>query len=263
VVKVNAPELLRGQFDKRSWRGETIAFSGITDCYQPLEAAYRLTRRCLEVCLEYRNPVGVITKGAVVRRDVDVLADLSRRARAHVTLSIPFADDETGRKIEPYASPISKRFETLRILSEAGISTGIAIAPVIPGLNDSKIPELLARAKDAGAQSAFMVLLRLPREVRPVFDVRLDQVLPERAAKIRSQIKQMRGGKMNEAMFHARMHGVGPRWDVIQALFDGHARRLGLIDDHDDDGGTGGETEIEEPTTFRRPSAQRDLFEDL
>jgi hypothetical protein len=163
VVKVNAPEVLRATFMKPSWKGELIAFSGDTDCYQPLEASYELTRRCLEVCAEFRNPVGLITKSAVIRRDVALLARLAREARLRVTLSIPFAHDDVARKIEPGASSPSRRFDTLRMLSDAGIATGVAIAPVIPGLNDPDIPEILERAHAAGARSAFMILVRRPR----------------------------------------------------------------------------------------------------
>ena len=147
VVKMNAPELLRKELGKRSWAGETIVFSGNTDCYQPLEASYELTRRCLEVCLEHSNPVGIITKGALVRRDVALLAELAKKARLHVNLSIAFASDELARKVEPYANRPSNRFEAMRRLAEAGVSTGIMVAPIIPGLNDSDIPELLERAR--------------------------------------------------------------------------------------------------------------------
>jgi DNA repair photolyase len=167
VVKTNAPELFRETLLRPSWRAETIALSGNTDCYQPLEAVYGLTRRCLEICAEFRNPVGIITKGALVRRDVDLLAKMARETRVWVSLSIPFSDDRTGRAIEPNASLPSQRFETLRILSSAGIPTGIGIAPVIPGLNDSDIPRLLERAREAGARSAFLTLLRLPAETSP------------------------------------------------------------------------------------------------
>lgn len=150
VVKTNAPEVLRAEFMRPAWEGESIVFSGITDCYQPLEASYALTRRCLEVCLDFQNPVSITTKGALVRRDVDLLGKLAKRARATVHMSIPFPSDEMARKIEPYASRASHRFEALKALSDAGVATGIAIAPVIPGLNDTAIPELLARAHEAG-----------------------------------------------------------------------------------------------------------------
>ena len=252
VVKVNSPELLRAQLSRRSWKGETIIFSGNTDCYQPLEAVYELTRRCLEVCAEFRNPVAIITKGALVRRDVDLLARMSREGSASVALSIPFSDDAMSRAIEPNASLPSQRFETLRLLSEAGISTGVGVAPVIPGLNDSQISEVLERARAAGATSAFMTLIRLAGQTLPVFRERLELALPDRANKVWSAIQQTRGGKFNESQFGLRMRGVGPRWDAIHSLFDVECRRLGFNKER--------VGEQEEETTFRRPGAQRNLF---
>jgi DNA repair photolyase len=262
---VNAPELLREAFLRRSWKGESITFSGNTDCYQPIEASYRLTRRCLEVCLEFQNPVHVITKGALIRRDIELLAALTRRARCSATVSIPFSDDEMGRKIEPLASACSQRFETVRALTAAGISTGVNIAPVIPGLNDTQIPEILARAREAGAVCAALLPVRLAAEVLPVFRERLVAAYPQRAAKVESAIMQIRRGKMNESAFGDRMRGFGPRWQAIQALFDTHCRRLGLDfgwmrEDEGGGGGDGDPTEGDEPTTFRRPSSQQTLF---
>ncbi len=255
VVKINAPELLRQAFDKRSWRGETIVFSGNTDCYQPLEAKYGLTRSLLEICYAYRNPVGLITKGSVIRRDIELIAKLARDARCRVTVSIAFADDASARAIEPGASPISKRFETLRQLAEAGIPCGVSLAPVIPGLNDSHMPEILERAKDAGASHAFIVLLRLPLEVLPVFDERLQKAMPLRHAKVMNAIREMRGGKMYESEFKQRQIGHGERWKLIEQLFAMHVRRLGL-----NQGSTVMERENDAPTTFRRPDEQMTLF---
>lgn len=258
VVKVDAPELLRDAFQKKSWRGESITFSGNTDCYQPLEAEYRLTQRCLEVCHEYRNPLHIITKSALIRRDVELLTRLARDARCSATISIPYADDATGRAIEPYASSVTARFETVRILASAGIVVGVNIAPVIPGLTDSDIPEILERAKAAGARGAAMMPVRLAAEVLPVFLERMTIAFPGKISRIKSAIGQIRDGKLNQSEFGKRMVGEGPRWLAIKSLFDTHCRRLGLNgfdpefpDRHEDD----------EPTTFRRPSAQRDLFQ--
>lgn len=255
VVKTNAPEVLRAELMRPSWQGETIVFSGITDAYQPLEATYTLTRRCLEVCLDFQNPVSITTKGALVRRDVDVLAKLAQRARATVHVSIPFASDELARKIEPYASRASHRFDALKALSDAGVTTGIAIAPVIPGLNDTAIPELLARAHEAGARRAFLVLLRLPSEVLPVFDERLEAAVPERANKVRNAVREMRGGAMNQSSFGERFRGSGARWDMIERLFEAHCKKLGI--------NTTRLIEEDEraATTFRRPSRQGVLFD--
>jgi len=228
VVKVNAPEALERELARRSWKRELVVFSGNTDCYQPLEASYTLTRRCLEVMLAHRNPIGMITKGALVRRDIDVLAKLAERSLVHVSITIPFAQDEIGRKLEPGASSPSKRFETLRALSEAGIPTGIAISPMIPGLNESDIPELLERAKAAGATSAFMTLLRLSAEVLPVFRERLSETMPGRAKKIESAIRDMRAGRMNDSNFGSRMSGSGARWEMVERLFAVQCKRVGL-----------------------------------
>jgi len=255
VVKVNAPELLREAFEKRSWKGESITFSGNTDCYQPLEASYQLTRRCFEVCLEVRNPLHVITKSALIRRDIALLSELSRKAGAGVTLSIPFADDAMGRAIEPLASSCSNRFETIRMLAEAGVRTSVNVAPIIPGLNDSQIVEVLERAKAAGAERAAMILVRLPKEVLPVFTERLDAAFPQRAGKVKRAILEMRGGKMNTAEFGDRMAGKGPRWDAISTLFELTARRLGLTT------WDGAEDTRETASTFKRPKAQRELFD--
>lgn len=252
VAKVNAPELLREAFDAKRWRGETIVFSGNTDCYQPIEARYQLTRRLLEVCLAYRNPVAIITKSLLVRRDLDVLVDLARDARCMVTISCGFADDEDAKRIEPFAPPPSKRFETMRALSDAGIPVAVSLAPTIPGVNDSQIPEVLARARDHGALSAFHTMLRLSAEVREVFEDRITEAYPQRAGKILGGVRAMRGGEMNRSDFGDRMRGEGERWNAIARLFEVHAKRNGL-DQHRF-------AFDEEPTTFRRPTAQLDLF---
>jgi DNA repair photolyase len=256
IVKIDAPAMLEDTFKKKSWKGELILFSGNTDCYQPLEGSYRLTRRCLEVCLDFQNPVGVITKSALVRRDVDVLAKLVEKARANVTLSIPFAHEEMARAIEPYASSPASRFETLKRLSEAGIPCGVNVAPVIPGLNESDVAEILDRAKEAGAERAALIPVRLANEVLPVFLERLAAAYPDRVGKVTRAIREMRGGKMNQGEFGRRFEGLGPRWAMTERLFDAHAARLGLRTRM-----SGSESFDEDaPSPFRRPSAQASLF---
>jgi DNA repair photolyase len=264
VVKVNVAERLKATFDRPGWRGEAIVFSGNTDCYQPLEATYGLTRACLEVCAAYRNPASIITKGVLVRRDRDLLAELAREAGCKVHVSVAFARDEDARRIEPFASPPSKRFETVRLLREAGVPVGVGLAPIIPGLNDAQIPEILARAADAGAESAFLGLLRLSREVLPVFTERLEEAYPLRTKKVADALREMRGGAMNDARFGARMRGQGPRWALVEALFESSLRRYGL------DGGRGsderapsrGPAASDGPSPFRRPTAQLGLFDE-
>jgi DNA repair photolyase len=228
IVKINAPEKLHETFMKPSWKGECIVFSGNTDCYQPLEASYKLTRQCLEMCHTFRNPVALITKSALIQRDVDVLANLSRDASCHVSMSIAFSDDKMARLIEPTAPNPTARFKAMRILSEAGIRVGVGVAPIIPGLNDDQIPEILKRAKENGATSAFRVLLRLAAEVKPVFIERLQEAFPDRSNKVLNAIRQVRGGKLYQSEFHKRMEGSGERWKVIEQLFDMTCKKVGL-----------------------------------
>ena len=236
VIKRNAAELLRRELAHRRWKKgrDTIAFSGVTDCYQPLEASYELTRRCLEVCHEFSHPIAIITKSALVRRDLDLLARMSARGGAHVSLSIPFASDEDARKIEPLASAPATRFETVRRLAQAGVTVGVGIAPLIPGLNDAAVAEILERARAAGASDAFMVLLRLPAEVKPVFEERLRETFPGRAEKVFHALREMREGRLNRSEFGLRMRGAGARWQAIEQLFEAQCRKLGLNHRHYD-----------------------------
>lgn len=229
VVKVNAAELLRKKLASRSWDGSPIAFSGDTDCYQPLEASYGLTRACLEACLEASNPVLVITKSFLVSRDAALLASLSQRARVTACISVAFANDEMARKVEPGAPRPSKRLEALRRLADAGVRTGILFAPIIPGLNDDQIPEVLERARDAGAQFASRSLLRLPHSVREVFFENMRREFPDRAARVEARLRETRGGRLNDADFGTRMRGRGTYWELVDATFRVHAARLGLM----------------------------------
>lgn len=256
VVKTNAAELLRQELKKREveLRGQAIAFSGVTDCYQPLEASYGLTRRCLQTCRDFRQPVGIITKGALVERDADLLGELARGAGAVVHLSIPFLDAADARAIEPQAPSPERRFRTMRVLADAGVPVGIAIAPVIPGLNDHAIPALLREAKAHGADKAFAILLRLPREVEDVFVERLRQALPLRADKVLSWLSAMHGGKLKDSRFGERMRGQGPRWEAIDGLFRIWARKLGLA--------VGERSQVSMPKNQPRGPRQRSLFGD-
>ena len=251
VVKTNAPELLRRKLTRESWRGETVVFSGVTDCYQPLEASYELTRRCLEICVEFRQPVGVITKGALVERDVDLLAELARHSAATVFVSVPFIDADDSRAIEPYVALPERRLRALRTLADAGVPAGVSVSPLIPGLNDHQVPAILEAARDAGATQAFHVLLRLPAEVEQVFAERLRQAFPLRADKVLSLLRAMRGGRTNDARFGTRMRGEGARYRLIEDLFARTARRLGLT----------APLAAVAPSPFRRPHRQQGLFD--
>jgi DNA repair photolyase len=203
-------------------------FSGVTDAWQPIEAAKRLTRGCLEVCHIHRNPVSIVTKSSLIRRDVDLLATMARAGGVSVAISIPFLDETIGRAIEPGAPTVNRRFETIRALADAGIRTGIAVAPLVPGLGDADVPGLLRRAADCGASFAFRILLRLPGCSREVFLERLRLRLPGRAARVEARIRDTRGGQLNESRFGRRFTGEGRYWEAIDALWHLAARRAGL-----------------------------------
>jgi len=228
VVKPEAPVLLRKALLRPSWEGELIVFSGNTDCYQPLEASYGLTRACLEVCADFRNPVGIITKSALVPRDLDLLRRLHEEAWVQVYFSVAFADAETARKVEPQVPTPAKRFEAMRRLSDAGIPTAISIAPVIPGLNDDDIPELLQRARESGACGGTFILLRLSGHVETVFLERMAAAFPERIGKIVNRIKEVRGGKLTEGQFFKRHEGSGTYWNFLEQVFEVSYRKAGF-----------------------------------
>lgn len=251
VVKVNAPALLRQELMKPSWKGDEIVFSFTSDPYIPLEANYKLTRQCLEICAEFRNPIGVITKSALIRRDIDVLQKLTRDARLAVFFTIPFTDREVARAVEPYAPLPEARFHAMADLAAAGITVGIGIAPVIPGLS-SELPVLLKRAKEAGATLAFINMLRLPGSVAPYFEDRLREKLPTKANRVLNRIREARGGKLNSSVFGERMRGKGEYWAATERLFKIHSERLGFNKSNRHTART--------ESTFRRPSSQATLF---
>jgi len=253
IAKVNAPELLRKELMKPSWKGDEIVFSFTSDPYIPMEAIYKLTRRCLEVCAEFRNPVGVITKSALIRRDVDVLQRLAEEASVGVYFSSPFADYATARAVEPFAPSPNARFEAMKTLAAAGIQVGIGIAPTIPGLS-TDIPGLLQRAKDCGATKAFINMLRLPGSVAPYFEQRLREKLPTKADRVLHRIRDARGGKLNSSVFGERMRGKGQYWEAQHKLFDVYSKRLGFNEHRV---GSERHTRV---NTFRRPTAQGSLF---
>jgi DNA repair photolyase len=251
VAKVRAPELLRKELMRPSWKGDEIVFSFTSDPYIPLEASYKLTRRCFEVCAEFRQPIGVITKSAMIRRDIDVLQEISRNAHLGVFFTIPFVDVASARAVEPYAPLPEARFHAMSALADAGITVGIGIAPVIPGLS-SDIPVLLKRAKEAGARHAFINMLRLPGSVASYFEEQLREKLPTKAERVLNRIREARDGKLNSSVFGERMRGKGQYWEATEQLFRIHCERLGF--------NKRGEHKTARTTTFRRPSAQQSLF---
>src|SRR5437660_662413 len=253
VVKVHAAELLRHELMKLSWKGDQIVFSFTSDPYIPLEANYKLTRRCLEVCAEFRNPIGIVTKSALIRRDVDVLQRLSQEASVGVYFSIPFADFATARAVEPFAPSPNARFEAMKTLAAAGIQVGIGIAPTIPGLS-TDIPGLLQRAKDCGATKAFMNMLRLPGSVAPYFEKRLREKLPTKADRVLNRIRDARGGRLNSSVFGERMRRKGQYWEAQQKLVEGYSKRLGCNEHR------GGSERQTRRNTVQPPPAQGSLF---
>ncbi len=252
VFKPKAAELLRETFEKPSWKGELIMFSGVTDCYQAVEKDLGLTRACLEVCLEYRNPVSIITKSALVERDVDLIAELAREAGASLSVSLAWTDAELARTIEPWAASPQRRLKVIETFAKAGVPVGIMMAPIIPGLNDSQMVKLLELAKDAGAQWAGWTLLRLSGAVKEVFEDRLRVSLPLVADRVMHRIRETRGGKLYDATYGVRGRGVGVYAETIKTMFDTTVKRLGLNNREWPD----------TPSRFRRPpkGGQLSLF---
>jgi len=228
MVKHDAPELLRQTLRSPRWLPQVVSLSGNTDCYQPAERHLRLTRRCLEVFGEFRNPVGVVTKSALVARDVDVLKALAADGVAHVFLSVTSLDGELARRMEPRAARPDRRLDAVRVLSEAGVPVGVLIAPVIPGLNDEEIPRILQAAAAVGARTASWVLLRLPKPVDQLFAAWLTEHFPARRERVLGRIRECREGRVSDARFGTRMRGEGVYAEHIAALFRTAARRYGL-----------------------------------
>jgi DNA repair photolyase len=246
VIKPGVAALLREAFEKKSWQGELIMLSGNTDCYQPLENEYRLTRAVLEVCAEYRNPVHIITKSALVERDIDVLQELNAEASVGVSVSIPFWNAQTARKLEPFVTTPERRMKTVERLAAAGIAVTVNVAPLILGLGDRDVPSILEAARAAGARGASLIPLRLPGAVKEVFTERLQSAFPLAAEKVLRRTREMRAGKLYDARFGARMSGEGEMFHAVERLFQQTCARLGL------DGGEGHRQP--RPSTFRRPT---------
>lgn len=231
MVKLDAPKLLEEAFRKKSWVPQTIMFSGNTDCYQPVERRLGITRECLRVFLEFRNPVGVITKNALIQRDIDILSELASMNLVNVVISITTLKRELSRKMEPRTSVPSKRLETVEKLAAAGIPVGVNTAPIIPGLNDEEIPAILKAAAERGARSAGKVMVRLPHSVKELFNEWLMRVYPEKASKIINRIKDIRRGELSSAEFGKRMRGEGQYAEQIHRLFKTCCSRYGLNKD--------------------------------
>jgi DNA repair photolyase len=228
LVKEDAPALLRKELASKKWRPQVLAMSGVTDPYQPIERRLKLTRQCLEVLVEFRNPVGIITKNHLVARDKDLIGDLARLNAAAVFLSITTLDAELARTMEPRTSQPQGRLNAITELVEAGVPCGVMVAPVVPGLTDHEIPKILEAAAKAGATFAGYTILRLPHAVSALFEAWLGQHYPEKKDKILSRIRAIRGGRLNEGRFMTRMRGEGIFAKLISELFALGCRNAGL-----------------------------------
>ncbi len=209
VVKENASELLRSELSARKWKPQVLVMSGVTDCYQPIERTLEITRRCLGVMAEFRQPVGIITKNHLVTRDIDHLRTLAAHQAAVVNISITTLDAELAKTLEPRASAPARRLAAVEELSAAGIPVRVLMAPCIPGLNDHEMPAIFAAVAKAGARGVGYVPLRLPGAVAPVFEDWLERTVPGQKEKILNRVRSMRGGKLNDPRFGSRMSGEG------------------------------------------------------
>jgi DNA repair photolyase len=228
VVKQDAPKLFRAFLARKSWQPEVVVFSGVTDCYQPAERQFKLTRRCLEVALDCRQPIAIITKNALVLRDLDLLREMAEHSLVHVNISVTSLDVELARAMEPRTSIPPARLRAIQALAEAKVPVRVMVAPIIPGLNDSEIPAILQAAKSAGAASAGHTLLRLPWTVRPVFLEWLHRTQPLKAARVESLIRVTRDGNLNQSAWKLRMTGSGPLADQIHKIFALFTKKLQL-----------------------------------
>lgn len=228
VVKHDAARLLEAELAKPSHRPGKIAMSGVTDCYQPVERKLGITRACLEVMARFRQPVALITKNALVARDVDHLAELARHGAVCVYLSVTTLDPKLARILEPRASSPRSRLEAMRRLADAGVPVGPSAAPMIPGLNDSELPAILAAAKEAGASFAAYSMVRLPGAVAGIFGDWLERHFPDRKEKILNRVRSARGGALNDSTPGQRMRGDGEAAAQLRALHHATCRRLGL-----------------------------------
>jgi DNA repair photolyase len=252
LVKEDAPELLRKELASPRWQPQTLAISGVTDPYQPVERRLQLTRRCLEVLVEFRNPVAIITKNRLVTRDLDLLGELARHDAAAVFLSVTTLDRGLRQKLEPRTSDPQARLAAIAELAQAGVPTGVLVAPVIPGLTDHEMPAIIEAAVGAGARFAGYVMLRLPFAVRGLFEGWLEQHFPDKKERVLGRIREVRGGRLNDPRFGSRMEGEGPYARLTEELFALTCRRCGIA-------GRGPELST---GAFRRPGGKQPLLFD-
>lgn len=228
MVKYDAAEKLRDKFASQSWKPEAITLSGVTDAFQPIERELEITRNCLKVFAEASNPVGIITKNYLVTRDIDLLEELSKYNAVHVTISVTTLDRDLARVMEPRTSQPHRRLKAIEELAEKGISVGVNVAPIIPGLTDHEPADILKAASDAGAKHAGYTIVRLPYAVKDLFQEWLEQHFPDRKEKVLNRIRDMRGGKLYESEFGKRFHGEGEFSEQIRNMFAIQTKKLGL-----------------------------------
>ncbi|HYF00389.1 MAG TPA: PA0069 family radical SAM protein [Planctomycetota bacterium] len=231
LVKEDAPELLRRELSSPKWKPRVLAMSGVTDCYQPLERRFELTRRCLRVLADFRNPVVIITKNHLVTRDIDLLRELAAHRAVVVCVSVTTLDRELARRLEPRTSMPARRLAAIAALAEAGIPVGVNVMPVIPGLTDHEIPAILNAAAEAGARFAGHTLLRLPHGVKDIFETWLRDHVPDRAEKVLHRVRETRGGKLYDSRYGSRMSGEGLYAEQIDGLFRLSRKKAGLSED--------------------------------
>lgn len=228
LVKHDAPQLFRKWLTRPAWHCEPVMFSGVTDCYQPAEEEFRLTRACLEVALEAHQPISIVTKNARVMRDLDLLSAMAARRLVHVAISVTSLDQSLTRVMEPRTSSPRARLEAMAALAKAGIPTQVMVAPIIPGLNDHEVPAILKEAAEHGAAYASFVVLRLPQTVQPVFVDWLQTFFPDRVSRVLGRQASVRDGKLNDSTFGQRMRGTGAIAEQIGLTFRVFAERYDL-----------------------------------
>jgi DNA repair photolyase len=251
MVKANAPELLSKELSSSKWQPQVIFMSGVTDCYQPVERKLELTRRCLEVLAEFRNPVLIVTKNGLVTRDIDFLTELAKYQAVSVWLSITTLDPELRKIMEPRTSPPATRLAALGKLARAGIPVGVNVAPIIPGLTDHEIPAILKAAAAAGATAAGYTVVRLPHAVAPLFETWLETHFPGKKEKVLSQLRSLRGGKLYDAQWGKRFSGEGVFAGQIAKMFAVARRKARMRD---------GLSELSSSSFLRAGGSQLSLF---
>ncbi len=249
-VKENAPALLREKFLSAKWVPEVVMMSGVTDCYQPAERQFKLARQCLEVFNEFKNPVYIITKNALITRDLDLLTELAAAKSTQVTISVTTLDQKLSQIMEPRASVPQARLQAIETLAKAGIPVSVNIAPVIPGLTDHEIPQILKASAEAGATSAGYVVVRLPHSVKELWSEWLENHFPDRKEKILNFLKDLRGDKLYDSRFFSRMNGEGQLAENIKNIFNLFRKKY-YLDNSDSELST---------EFFKRPGEQLSLL---